>query len=241
LDSPIRKEAAGLIGRAKASVSVLNAKFVSLKIPPVATPNQSVGSLLKMLITNGTTHDANSLILESSKIRRETKSTMADCAKKLEELKEGANHWFAVADFLKGDLHVLPNEIPAYLSRAAGLVKSAAMSGAIPASTLLTLIDELKRNGMTSLSYLQETSKRLERIHSASLVACASQSDAFFSRIKHHKGFTLKDQQRLQRHAPIVQRIAEERRKAHAAKFFAEHQLKRTYKGYELTASGVEL
>ena len=172
MDSPIRKQAASLIGRAKASVSVLNAKFVSLKIPPAATPNQSVGSLLKMLITNGQTHDANSLILESSKIRRETKMTMADCSKQLEELKASADHWFAVADFLKGDLHVLPAEIPDYLARAAMLVKSAAASGSIPASTVLTLIDELKRNGMTSLSYLQETTKRLERIKSASLVAC---------------------------------------------------------------------
>ena len=237
MDSAIRKEAAGLIGRAKTAVSVLNAKFVSLKIPPVATPNQSVGSLMKMLITNGSTHDANSLILESSKIRRETKATMADCAKKLEELKAGANHWFAVADFLKGDLHTLPNAVPEYLARAAGLVKSASMSGAIPASTVLTLIDELKRNGMTSLSYLQETTKRLERIHSASLVACASQSDAFFSRIKHHKGFTLKDQQRLQRHAPIVARIAADRRLKHAAEHFKPHEFKRVYKNFETEVS----
>ncbi len=160
--------------------------------------------------------------------------TMAECSKQLDDLRESAGHWFSTADFLKGELHVLPAEIPAYLARAAMLVKSAAASGSIPASTLLTLIDELKRNGTTALSYLSETEKKLNRIRSAGMVAAAVQADAFFSRIKNHAGFNQKDLQRLRKYAPIVAHIAKERRLKHAAEHFQPHEFKRVYKNFEV-------
>lgn len=239
MNSPIRQKAADIIGRAKTAVSVINAKFTALKLPPSATPQQSVGSLLAMAITAGRTHSADSIIAEAAQIRRQSKMTMVECEKQLSELKSGADHWFAVADFLKGDLHTLPNAVPEYLARSAMLVKSAAASGAIPASTVLTLIDELKRNGMSALSFLSQTDKKLTRIKSAGLVAAAVQADAFFSRIKSHKGFSLKDQSRLQKYAPIVARVARDRRKAHAEAHFQPHEFQRVYKSFE--TSGVEL
>jgi hypothetical protein len=241
LDSPIRTQAANIIGRAKSSVSLINAKFQSLKIPPSANPQQSVGALFAMALAHGKTHSADSLIFESGKIRRQSKMTFVECEKSLSELRQSANHWLALSDFLKGNAQVLPIEIPEYLARAATLVKSAALSGAIPAVTLLTLVDEINRNAMTSLSYLQETTKRLTRIRSAGDVAVAAQTEHFFNRVKNHAGFTVKDQKRIQRYLPFVEHIASERRKSHAANHFSDHQLKRTYKGYELAATGVEI
>jgi hypothetical protein len=233
MDSPIRKSAADIIGRSKTSVSVINAKFTSLRLPPAAIPQQSVGSLLAMAITAGKTHTADSIIAEAAQIRRQSKVTMAECSKQLETLKSGADHWFTVADYLKGDLHTLPNAVPEYLARSAMLVKSAAVSGSISAFIVLTLVDELKRNGTTALLYLAETDKKLTRIKSAGMVAAAVQADAFFSRIKSHKGFTKKDQARLQKYAPIVAHIAKERRLKHAAEHFQPHEFKRVYKNFE--------
>jgi hypothetical protein len=65
------------------------------------------------------------------------------------------------------------------------------------------------------------------------MVAAAVQADAFFSRIKSHKGFTKKDQARLQKYAPIVAHIAKERRLKHAAEHFQPHEFKRVYKNFE--------
>lgn len=234
MDSPIRKQASGIIGRAKSSVSLINAKFTSLKLPPAATPQQSVGSLLAMAITAGKTHTADSVILEASKIRRESKMQHAECEKQLSDLKASADLWFQLSDFLTSKQAVLPPTVPEYVARAATLVRSAALAGSLPASTLKTLSDELTRNATTSLSYLSETEKRLARIKSAGGVAVAVQSSDFFDRIKYHKGFTAKDQQRLKRYAPIVAKVASERRLKHAAAHFEPHQFKRVYKNFEV-------
>lgn len=234
MDHPIRKQAADIIGRAKSSVSLINSKFLALKLPPSATPRQSVGSLLAMAITHGKTHTADSIILESALIRRSAKVTMVECEAQLFELKKSANHWFDLSAFLKGDSQTLPIAIPEYLARSATLIKSAATSGAIPAVTLLTLIDEVNRNAMTSLSYLSETEKRLARIKSAGGVAVAAQTESFLTKIAKHEGFTKKDQARLKRHIPFVAKVASERRLQHAANHFEPHQFKRIYKNFEV-------
>ncbi len=239
MDQPVRKQAADIIGKSKVAVSAINFKFAALKLPPAATPTQSVGSLLAMAITAGKTHTADSIILEAAQIRRNAKRQIAECEKKLAELKDGSNLWFQLSDFLTSKQAVLPTTVPEYLARAANLVRSAALTGAIPASTLQTLSEEVKRNAMTSLSYLSDTEKKLARISSAGMVASAVQADAFFSRIKHHQGFTEKDQQRLKRYAPIVAKVASERRIKHAEAHFQPHEFKRVYKSFE--TSGVEL
>lgn len=234
MDSPVRKTAAGIIGKAKTAVSLVNSKFLALKLPPAATPNQSVGSLFAMALAHGKTHTADSIILESALIRRSAKVTMTECEEQLFGLKKSANHWFALSDFLKGESQTLPLETPEYMARAATLIKSAATSGTIPAVTLLTLIDEINRNAMTSLSYLSETEKRLARIKSAGGVAVAAQTEAFLTKIAKHEGFTKKDQARLKRHIPFVAKVASERRLQHAAQHFEPHQFKRVYKNYEV-------
>lgn len=237
MDSPIRKQAADIVGRAKSSVSLINAKFQSLKLPPSASPQQSVGALLAMALAHGKTHSADSLIFEASKIRRQSKMTLQECEKQLSDLRQSATHWLDLSAFLKGESQTLPIEIPEYLARAATLVKSAATSGAVPAVTLLTLIDEVNRNATTALSYLKETEKRLLRVKSAGSVAVAVQSEAFFDRIKSHDGFTSNDQARLKRYLPYVSKVASERRLRHAAQHFAPHEFKRVYKNYEVEVS----
>jgi hypothetical protein len=194
-----------------------------------------------MALAHGKTQDASSIINSASQIRRQSKATFLECEKQLLELKAGANHWLDVSAFLKGDSQVLPIKIPEYVARAANLVKSAATSGSIPATTLLTLVDEINRNSMHALSYLKETEKRLARIKSASGVAIAVQSESFFDRIKSHDGFTASDQARLKRYLPFVAKVASERRLKHAASHFEPHSFKRVYKNLELTATGVEL
>ncbi len=166
---------------------------------------------------------------------------IAECEKQLAELKSASDLWFQLSDFLTSKQAVLPTSVPAYVARAATLVRAAALAGALPSSTLQTLSEELKRNAMHSLSFLSETEKRLARVKSAGGVACALQTDSFISRIKSHKGFTAKCRARLEKYSPIVHRIAVERRKAHAEVHFTEHQIRHTYKNYEQTATGVKL